>query len=214
MRVLFFLVLLNLIKLGSSFIGIKVFNRNLIDKNVKIIVASGYPGSEKTLNVIKFIKEQLKENEYKKVIIIKKLKGEKNISDLSIYEKLCNIYKKEDLDYMIKSNIFKVHIMKELFGFEFTDSIIILEDANRYKLNELKLLMTSIDDSCKLIILDNDKSKDIISLIKKINNFRLKCYLDQELNNNCFTDDIKGIELYESDIKRANITKKILEIYK
>ena len=214
MRILITLILLFLIKLGYSFIGIKVFNRNLFDKNVKIIVASGYPGSEKTLNVINFIKEKIKDNEYKKVVFIKKLKGEKNISDLSIYEKLCNIYKKEELDYMIKSNIFKVYIMKELFGFEFSNTIILLEDANRYKTHELKLLMTSIDDSCKLIILDNDKSKNIISLIKKINNFRLKCYLDHRINSNCFIDDIKGVELHESDIIRTNITKKILEIYK
>ncbi len=209
-----FLLILFFIFFVNGFCGLTKFSSNLSNNKVKVLISCSPPGCGKTTEVVKFIKDSLKYDRYKNVIIIKKFLYERNINELSIYEKLCETYKKEELDYMIKSNILKVKVMKELYGFDFKKSIILLEDANRYTLDEIKLLMTRINDDCKLIITDSEDSIKIKNLIKKVNNFRLKCHLSYKLNNIQFEDNIKGVEMIESDILRSNITCKVLEIFK
>lgn len=209
-----FLLILFFIFFVNGFCGLTKFSSNLSNNKVKVLISCSPPGCGKTIEVVKFIKDSLRDDRFKNVIIIKKFLYERNINELSIYEKLCEIYKKEELDYMIKGNILKVKVMKDLYGYDFKKSIILLEDANRYTLDEIKLLMTRINDDCKLVITDSEDSIKIKNLIRKVNNFRLKCHLNYKLNNIEFEDNIKGVEMIESDILRSNITCKVLEIFK
>lgn len=190
--------------------NLDIFRRNLNLDSVNILLASSPPGCGKTNEVGKFIYDSVKERRYKYVIFIKKLVSEKKFIDLSIYEKLCLYYKKEDLDYLAKTNLFKVILMKNLYGYDFKNSIILLEDASRYKIDDVKLLMSKIDESCKLVITDSIKDKNILNLIKKIDEIRLKGYIESKLDRAKKLDDnIKGLELGIDDIRRSNITKKI-----
>tara|TARA_Y100000813_G_C24128684_1_gene336440 strand:+ start:400 stop:1041 length:642 start_codon:yes stop_codon:yes gene_type:complete len=209
--ILYLLITLNV---TDGYTGLNRFSLNLNDMRVKILLACSPPGCGKTTKVVEFIRENVKNSNYKNVVIIKKLVSEKKIEELSIYEKLCELYRKEELDYLIKTKVIKVKIMKELFGFDFKKTIILLEDANRFNLEELKMLMTRINDDCKLIITDSEDSIKIKNLIRKINTHRLKCHLDFKLNNIEFEDNIKGVEMIKDDILRSNITNKIVEILK
>lgn len=212
MKVLILILLILPFVNGLS--ALNKFTTNLFNNNVKVLLVCSPPGCGKTTKIVEFIKENIRDNRYKNVIVVKKLISEKKIQELSIYEKLCESYKREEIDYMIKSNVIKVKLMKELYGFDFKESIVLLEDANRYTLEDIKLLMTRINYNCKLIITDSDDSFKIKRLIRKINDYRLRCHLSYKLDNVKFDDNIKGVEMIDSDILRSNITNKVLEIFK
>ena len=210
MNLYYLLVLIILNCVFSMRSNLNIFRRSLNSESVNILIVSSPPGCGKTNEVGKFIYDSFKDGKYKYVIFIKKLVSERKFVDLSIYEKLCLYYKKEDLDYLAKTNLFKVILMKELYGFDFKNSIILVEDANRYKVNDLKLLMSKVDESCKLVITDSIKDKNILNLIKKVDKLRLKEYVESKLDRSVILEDnIKGLELGIDDIRRSNITKKI-----
>ena len=70
--------------------------------------------------------------------------------------------------------------------------------------------MSKIDESCKLVITDSVKDKNILNLIKKVDKLRLKEYVESKLDRSVILEDnVKGLELGIDDIRRSNITKKI-----
>lgn len=202
----------------------KNYVKYLNDNDVSLIFALGPAGSGKTLFACIYAINALKSKTISKIILTRPIVAveDEEIGYLPgnlqhkmdpwtkpIFDIFLEYYSQYDIDRMIKESIIEISPLSFMRGRTFKNSIIICDEMQNSTPNQMLMLTTRIGEKSKMIItgdlLQSDRKIDngLSDIIIKINNYKKSNSLD----------NIKIIEMSQSDIQRSEIVKDILKIY-
>lgn len=101
-----------------------------------------------------------------------------------------------------------------MLGATISNSILILDEAQTYSPNTLKLLMERVDDSCKLIILgDYNQTYSVKKRTDGFTDFIDRVTTVDEMGRYSVEPLIKYVELSTSENQRGEISKRVTQLY-
>jgi len=202
----------------------KNYVKYLTDKEVSLIFALGPAGSGKTLFACLQAIKALKLKSISKIILTRPvvpvedeeigylpgdLQHKMDPWTKPIFDIFLEYYKQPEIDNMIRESIIEISPLSFMRGRTFKNSFIIADEMQNSTPNQMLMLSTRIGNGSKMVItgdlLQSDRMiyNGLSDIITKINNYKIK----HNLNN------IKIIEMTQSDIQRSELVKEILNIY-
>ena len=215
---------LNKIKYEPKGVNQENYVEYLNNKNISLIFAIGPAGSGKTLFACINAIKSLKSKSINKIILTRPIVAveDEEIGFLPgnlqhkmdpwtkpIFDIFLEYFKQYEIDHMIKESIIEICPLSFMRGRTFKNSIIICDEMQNSTPLQMLMLLTRIGDESKMIItgdlLQSDRIIDngLSDVITKIEEYKL--------NNDL--DNIKIIQMTQSDIQRSNLVKDILNIY-
>jgi len=195
------------------------------DPKAKIIIVTGVAGTGKTYIVCKEAVEQLKKKSINKIILTRPTVtvSEEELGYLPgkiqdkmypwmkpLLDVLEESYERKELDKLFSENKVEYSPLAFMRGRTFKNSLVILDEAQNTLPSQMKMFLTRIGSSSKLIII-GDVSQSDIKEVNGLQDFlnRLKIHYENihEIYNN-------GIHLIKLKIiYRSEIIQKILDLY-
>lgn len=198
----------------------------LKDDETPIVVCTGVSGTGKsTLAVLHSLSEIKKKN--KDQIILTRpsvlvdadnfgaLPGSINEKMQPLFNHICEIIGEEhgssaNLYNIIKDNKIKIIPLEYIRGNNCKNCILLCDEMQNSTIRQMKALLTRTGVNCKVIIIGDYEQSDL-----NCEN-GLKDFVNKYIyyTKKTIADFIKTIELTEDDIKRSDIIKEVLNIYK
>jgi phosphate starvation-inducible PhoH-like protein len=187
-----------------------------------VLVCTGPTGSGKTYLACKEAVQQLKENKYNKLIITRPSVGIENENHGFLpgkintkmepwmepfYQNIVDIYGPKSLDLLFKQKRIEVVPLMYLRGRTFNDSFVIADEMQNSTIIQFKTVLTRIGTNTKMVLTGDLEQVDFYEkngLEDFIERFRLYG-LGPEYS--------ELVELSESDIRRSDVIKEILNMY-
>jgi len=187
-----------------------------------VLVCTGPTGSGKTYLACKEAVQQLKENKYNKLIITRPSVGIENENHGFLpgkintkmepwmepfYQNIVDIYGLKSLDLLFKQKRIEVVPLMYLRGRTFNDSFVIADEMQNSTIIQFKTVLTRIGTNTKMVLTGDLEQVDFYEkngLEDFIERFRLYG-LGPEYS--------ELVELSESDIRRSDVIKEILNMY-
>lgn len=187
-----------------------------------VLVCTGPTGSGKTYLACKEAVQQLKENKYNKLIITRPSVGIENENHGFLpgkintkmepwmepfYQNIIDIYGSKSLDLLFKQKRIEIVPLMYLRGRTFNDSFVIADEMQNSTVIQFKTVLTRIGTNTKMVLtgdLDQTDFYEKNGLEDFIERYRLYG-LGPEYS--------ELVELFESDIRRSDIIKEILNMY-
>jgi len=213
---------------NNKYLPIGINQQNYVNylnnDEISLILALGPAGSGKTLFACVHAIKALKSKSISKIILTRPIVAveDEEIGFLPgnlqhkmdpwtkpIFDIFLEYYKQFEIDHMIKESIIEISPLSYMRGRTFKNSIIIADEMQNSTPNQMLMLTTRVGNGSKMIItgdlLQSDRLIDngLSNIIMKINNYQLKHSLD----------NIKIIEMSQTDIQRSELVKNILDIY-
>ena len=200
------------------------YETHLSKLNPELVICVGPAGTGKTMLACKHSIAHLNNKNYNKLIITRPsvsveedigyLPGEINQKMypylIPIYENLEKFSDKSTIIKQLKNNVIEIVPLGYLRGRTFDNTIIIADEMQNASHNQMMTLLTRIGYNSKTIITGDLDQCDL----PKTNG--LKIFLDK-LHTNDNENNIKDIEvvkLNSDDIRRSELVKSIIDIYK
>ncbi len=198
-----------------------IFYKNLLSNNIiKLVIATGPAGTGKTMMACEEAINHLKNSFVKKIVITRPIIGADNdigflpgkLEDkmtpwtrplLDIFHEH---FTKKRVEQMITNDIIEISPFIYMRGRTFKNCFIIGDELQNTNIEQMKMLLTRIGDNSKMVITGDLEQKDIKNQESGLE------HLMKILKNNP-NEMIGVIQFNNDDVKRSEITKKILEIY-
>ena len=194
--------------------------------NFPIVIATGLPGTGKTMIGCQTAIKLFKEGKYKKIIITRPtITVEEDLGYLPgtlqdkmypflipIYDYFLDHFSKDEITSLINNNKLEVSPLAYMRGRTFRDSIVIADESQNISINQLKMLLTRIGFNSKLIITGDLMQSDIYGLngLKHFTELLFKKYPEYY---KMFSDGFAYVNLDESCIERHEMINKIISLY-
>jgi len=193
----------------------------LINKNYRIIVASGPAGTGKTLFGIEQGIKNYIEGDYEKLIFTRPIVSvDEDMGYLPgtiedkmapwirpIYDILYNFISPKEVEYLISEKIIEISPLGFMRGRTFKNCWIVADEMQNSTVSQMKMLLTRIGENSRLIITgdceQHDRKYDINGLEDFLNKIKGRR-----------SDSISSIEFNNNDIEREDVVKEVLEIYR
>ena len=211
----------------------KQFLNELKNKKNEICFGIGAPGTGKSFISLSYALRELKEGNYERIIMIVPtapaggidlnlgyLKGELDdkvkpfkAADMETIAKILrlsgNVGESQIAGNLICSGYIKYEFINFLLGKTLDNAIILVNEAEQYTKENLKLILTRIGENCKVIITGDCEQVNRNSIVKK----KDVCGLDYAANVLSELEEISVTEFSKDDIVRNKLITKILELW-
>jgi phosphate starvation-inducible PhoH-like protein len=191
-------------------------------EDCQFVICSGPAGSGKTHLALGKGIEYLKENKYKKLLLIRPLQecgrgigylpGDKNdkISPhmkafTELFHKFCS---KEQLERFIKEEKIVVDTCEFMRGCTFDETYVVIDEAQNCTYEQLKMLLTRLGKDSKMIIVGDATQNDLPPWKLYKDRVPMDVMMDALDDKD---DDIAVMELTEEDIVRNGLLAKIIK---
>ena len=207
----------------------KKYNSYIESSKFPVVVATGLPGTGKTLIACHSAIKLFKEGKYKKIIITRPiitvdeqlgylpgtLQDKMHPFLIPIYDYFLDYYTKDEITCLINSNKLEISPLAFMRGRTFRDSIVIADEMQNSSINQMKMLLTRIGQNSKIIITGDLMQCDIDTLN---NDNGLKHFTEQLFNKYSdyylmLLDGFGHVNLDESCIERHEMINKIISLY-
>lgn len=192
----------------------------LINKNYRIIVASGPAGTGKTLFGIEHGIKNYIEGNYEKLIFTRPIVSvDEDMGYLPgtledkmapwirpIYDILYNFISPKEVEYLISEKIIEISPLGFMRGRTFKNCWIVADEMQNSTVSQMKMLLTRIGENSRLIITGDCEQHD-----RKFDINGLEDFLNKIKGRR--SDSISSIEFNNNDIEREDVVKEVLEIY-
>lgn len=209
----------------------KEFLNTLKDKKKIICFGMGSAGTGKSYLSLAFGLKMLKEQEFSKIIMVIPtsqsigkdmsfgfLKGEledktKPFKDVDRYtiEKILknsgNLEAKTISSALIGSGYIQYEFVNFMLGKTFDDSLILINEAEQYTVDEMRLILTRLGENSKMVITGDESQITRASLMKN----KTSCGLSHTVEKLKDMDETSVVEFHKEDIVRNPLITKILE---
>lgn len=198
-----------------------IFYKNLLSNNIiKLVIATGPAGTGKTMMACEEAINHLKNSFVKKIVITRPIIGADNdigflpgkLEDKMtpwtrpLLDVFHEHFTKKRVEQMITNDIIEISPFIYMRGRTFKNCFIIGDELQNTNIEQMKMLLTRIGDNSKMVITGDLEQKDIKNQESGLE------HLMKILKNNP-NEMIGVIQFNNDDVKRSEITKKILEIY-
>ena len=198
-----------------------VYSSLLHNPQKSLIVCVGPAGTGKTTVVCRHAMEQLKERKIDRLVITKPLvavEGEDmgflpgNIrSKMSPWiESYMDLFKEyytaNQIEDMLKKETIRLSPLAYCRGLTFTNSLVICDEAQNTSPAQMKMLLTRIGSSCKMVVIGDLDQQDRVG-DSGLSDF-LERYSRKEENA-----EVAIVKLDDHDVCRSKIVKFILSMY-
>jgi phosphate starvation-inducible protein PhoH and related proteins len=211
----------------------KQYQAKLNLKSPQVLVCIGPAGSGKTMEACKAALNHIEENHYNKMIITRPsitveenlgylpgdINKKMNPSMVPIYEYFDEFSNPQNMNKYMKKGTIELVPLGFMRGRTFDNTIVIADEMQNSTKKQMLNLLTRIGNYSKLIITGDTDQCDIpenqsglIDLIEKYNDHYHPTFF--EYDNESKTKNIDLLQLSHDDIKRSEIVKEILQIYK
>lgn len=196
------------------------YARLLQSPSPAIVIASGAAGTGKTCMAVSMAVSKLMENEYQKIVISRPavcveeehgfLPGDLTMKMAPwlqpLYDTFYKYYTPEQVDAMIAKKIIDICPIAFLRGRTFSNSFIIIDEAQNCTANQMLMILTRIGQHSKMVItgdpMQSDRSVDQNGLTDLLRRLESKDLLG-----------IKTVKFTEEDVERHPVIKDILRMY-
>ena len=209
----------------------KEFLNQLKNENKKICFGIGAPGTGKSFISLSYALSAIQEGKYSNIVMviptaqaggadlaIGYLKGDFNEktqmfteSDRQTIIKILNLSSNfssaEITDELIKTKLIKYEYINFLLGKTIDDSIILVNEAEEYTKDNMRLILTRIGENSKIIITGDSKQVNR----KSIKNNNEECGLTYSASVLADLDEVSITTFDENDIVRNGLITKILK---
>ena len=199
----------------------KVYTSLLHDPQKSLIVCTGPAGSGKTSVACRHAMEQLKERTVERIVITKPLvavEGEDmgylpgNIrSKMSPWiESYMDLFKEyytaNQIEDLLKKETIRLSPLAYCRGLTFTNSLVICDEAQNTSPAQMKMLLTRVGSSSKLIVIGDLDQQD------RVGESGLSDFLERyaRVNEN---PEVAIVKLNDHDVCRSELVKFILTLY-
>jgi phosphate starvation-inducible PhoH-like protein len=202
------------------------YNSYIESKKFPIVVATGMPGTGKTLTACHTAIKLFKEGRYKKIIITRPiitvdedlgylpgtLEDKMHPFLIPIYDYFLDYYTKDEITCLINSNKLEISPLAFMRGRTFRDSIVIADEMQNSSNNQMKMLLTRIGCNSKLIIIGDLLQSDIerCNGLKNFVNLLTTKYVEYY---SMLLDGFAYVNLDQTCIERHEIISKIMLLY-
>ena len=199
----------------------KVYTSLLHDPQKSLLVCVGPAGTGKTSIVCRHAMEQLKERKIDRVVITKALvavEGEDmgylpgNIrSKMSPWiESYMDLFKEyytaNQIEDLLKKETIRLSPLAYCRGLTFTNSLVICDEAQNTSPAQMKMLLTRIGSSCKMVVVGDLDQQD------RIGESGLSDFLDR-YERTPENPEVSIVKLDDHDVCRSQLVKFILSMY-
>ena len=209
----------------------------LKDPAVSIVVGVGPAGCGKTLFACYTAIQELKYGNIEKIVMTRPLVSvdKEDLGFLPgnivnkmdpwtrpIFDIFSEFYSQNEIEYMIKTGVIEISPLAYMRGRTFKYSFIIADEMQNSSPNQMLMMTTRIGEGSKMVITGDLKQSDRYP----VDNLRLSDRSDVSLDNNGLhdfiqkiqsfngtNDDIRLVEMENSDIERSSVVIKVLEMY-
>ena len=195
------------------------------DPAVSIVVGVGPAGCGKTLFACYTAIQELKYGNIEKIVMTRPLVSvdKEDLGFLPgtivnkmdpwtrpIFDIFSEFYSQNEIEYMIKTGVIEISPLAYMRGRTFKYSFIIADEMQNSSPNQMLMMTTRIGEGSKMAITGDLKQSDtntnmaengLYDFIKKIQSF------------NGTNDDIRLVEMENTDIERSSVVIKVLEMY-
>ena len=204
----------------------QTFYDYLRDDEAPVVICHGLSGTGKTTIGILHALDELKKKRKDKIILTRPtvlvdsdnfgaLPGNINDKMSPLLKHVMNIIGDEpnnssNLYNIVKENKIEIIPLEYIRGHNFKNSLLICDESQNASNRQMKALLTRIGIGTKLIVLgdcgqsDLEGENGLADFIDKYDNYK----------SHTTSNFVKKIEFTEEDIKRSDIVKEILRIYK
>ena len=202
------------------------YNAYIESNKFPIVIATGLPGTGKTMIGCHSAIKLFKEGKYKKIIITRPivsvdedlgylpgtLQDKMHPFLIPIYDYFLDYYTRDEITSLINSNKLEISPLAYMRGRTFHDSIVIADEAQNTSINQFKTLLTRIGNNSKIVITGDLKQSDIgdSNGLKHFTDLLLIKYPEYY---KMFLDGFAYINLDESCIERHKMINKIISLY-
>lgn len=210
---------------NAKTIGQKKYKLSIYSPNYDLIICNGPAGSGKTSIACDYSIQNIKDNNFKKIIITRPtvsiqenlgyLPGTINEKmypwTLPIFDIFNEYFSKNEIESMVNDGIIEISPLGFIQGRTFKNSVIVADEMQNSTPEQMYMLLTRIGYNSKMIVngdLNQNLNKNgLYDLIYKLE----RNYLDI---NDMHEDRINLIKLEKQDIVRHKIVSKIIDLYK
>lgn len=199
----------------------ELYKKYLEDDVKKLIVATGPAGSGKTMMACNEAILRLKKSLIKKIVITRPLIcADNDIGYLPgnleekmapwtrpIFDVFYEHYPKNKIMQFVQNDLIEICPLAFMRGRTFKNAFIIGDELQNANIEQMKMLLTRIGENSRMVINGDLSQKDITGYSG------LEDFL-QIMQNKKYDESIGIISLNYSDVKRSEIVKRILELYK
>lgn len=209
----------------------KEFLKQLKDKKKEICFGIGSPGTGKSFISLSYALQAVKNGDYDKIIMVNQtvqagskinslgfLKGDlydKTImfceSDKYTIEKILSlsgtIAAKDYTNALVNSGIIQYEFLSFLLGKTFDNSLILVNEAEQFTKDDMRLILTRIGENSKLIITGDSKQVSHSAIKNKTD----ICGLTYAVKKLSCMDEVSITEFTDEDIVRNKLITKILQ---
>lgn len=202
-----------------------LYVKTIEDNDVNIVIGSGPAGTGKTMLACNIAIRDLKNGKYDKIIITRPVVPvEEDIGYLPgnvnkkmdpwlipIFDVFLDFYSQRDINTMMHAGVIEMAPLTYMRGRTFKRSFIIADEMQNSSPSQMKMLMTRIGDSSKMVITGDIEQSD-----KKTTDSGLYDFIDRYeryiFSNNTYSG-IKIVQMTSVDILRSKVVSKVLDIY-
>lgn len=219
-------MLSKLIICSISPINKPVYETVLSDRSKSLVLCTGPAGTGKTMLACKHSMLHFKNKTYNKIIITRpNVSVDEDLGylpgdmDSKMYPWLIPLFdhmekysNKATLLKLLKTGDIEIAPLGFLRGRTFDNTLIIADEMQNATDNQMMTLLTRIGVDTKMIITGDLEQCDLSNNTSKKNGLQIFINKLKQSKNNY--EDISLVEFSDSDIRRSEIVKSILEIYK
>ena len=211
----------------------KLYWKNLRDTNKQIVIGSGSPGTGKSYLSLAYALKALKDGDTDRIIIVAPtcpaggkdldlgfLKGDMQTklapyqdADTFTMEKILLNGGTENptdvLNYLIKEGYIKWELVNFLLGKTFDRSLLLVNEAEQYTKENMRLILTRIGEYSKFVISGDARQVNRKSIINKNDECGLTYICDKFKG----FEEVSITEFNDSDIVRNPLITKILKVF-
>ena len=202
-----------------------LYVKTIEDNDVDIVIGSGPAGTGKTMLACNIAIRDLKNGKYDKIVITRPVVPvEEDIGYLPgnvnkkmdpwlipIFDVFLDFYSQGTINTMMHSGVIEMAPLTYMRGRTFKRSFIIADEMQNSSPNQMKMLMTRIGESSKMVITGDSEQSD-----KKTSESGLADFMDRyeqyTFSNNTYSG-IKIVRMTSVDILRSKVVSKVLDIY-
>lgn len=205
----------------------------LKDPSVSIVVGVGPAGCGKTLFACHTAIQELKYGNIEKIIMTRPLVSvdKEDLGFLPgnivnkmdpwtrpIFDIFSEFYSQNEIEYMIKTGVIEISPLAYMRGRTFKYSFIIADEMQNSSPNQMLMMTTRIGEGSKMVITGDLKQSDRYPTTNdrcdvSLDNNGLHDFIQKIQSFNGTNDDIRLVEMENSDIERSSVVIKVLEMY-
>jgi len=202
----------------------------LKDPSISIVVGVGPAGCGKTLFACYTAIQELKYGNIEKIVVTRPLVSvdKEDLGFLPgtivnkmdpwtrpIFDIFSEFYPKTEIEYMIKTGVIEISPLAYMRGRTFKYSFIIADEMQNSSPNQMLMMTTRLGEGSKMVITGDLKQSDRFPTTNDVSldNNGLYDFIQKIQSFNGTNDDIRLVEMENSDIERSPVVIKVLEMY-